>query len=171
MSKLKYVQSFTDLRKSALLKEELQENDRIYVIEDNKVYTYKNGRFAVESIDMKSNVNIPLYDLNKQLIAQLPEVTREESIKIFNDFYWAHMNNLYFMLLNNEKRYFTLFNRNDATGMSDFQITVYDIVHELGIIRALDVKDDRLEIWIEQDEEVSDYILFPYDDGVVQFYG
>jgi len=44
---LKYIKTYDDLKKSKLLKETLSEDDKIYVIDENRVYSYRNGRFVV----------------------------------------------------------------------------------------------------------------------------
>ena len=44
---LKYVKTYDDLKKSKLLKGSLSEDDKIYIIDENRVYNYRNGRFVI----------------------------------------------------------------------------------------------------------------------------
>ena len=39
-----------------------------------------------------------------------------------------------------------------------------------GQIKTVELDDEKMEIWIKgEDEDTADYILFPYDMGVVDF--
>ena len=168
---LRYVKTYEDLRKSKLLKEQLSDNDRIYVIEENRVYQYKNGRFVAETIDMKSNVDVSLYDFNKQLVSQLPAISREEAVKMLDDYRWKHSDKNYFMLLSFEKNYYTLLHKTEDKNISGFALLTMECINNIGKLQTLNEEDECMEVWLDIDGEIFLYQLFPYDDGVVEFYG
>lgn len=125
---------------------------------------------------MDSQLN--LYTLNKGLIKQLKNPTEEEITQLRNCIAkWRfnnYKNNGYFMLLNKEIGYYTIFrwqNRNDE----HFQDVVIECAEDLGKIKAWDIKDEAIELWvtrqIEEDEEALCLYLFPYDNGIVYFGG
>ena len=136
--------------------------------EDGKYQVFKNG----ELHDLKmegSNLELGLYDLNKQIISQLPSLTDEEldkKIDIIDDSYIKCVNNFY-MLYGKEISYFTLFKINEPIY---FAKTVLDCLNEIGEIKAIDPAEDgfAIEIWVQPtDEEPTCLYLFPYDNGLV----
>ena len=114
-----------------------------------------------------SGLNIGLYDINKQIIAQLPELNNFEDKKNLFSTLHAKWNNFYYMLYGKEISYFTLFKIEDSTYFGD---NVIDCLKNIGAIKAIDLTEfkDALEIWVETETEVTCLYLFPYDNGVVQ---
>lgn len=116
--------------------------------------------------------NLTLYDVGKSVCAQLPELTESE---LFNSKQLVKnylVNQLakdedYFMLLNHEIRYFTLFH--NCCGSTEEEITeeVFEIVSELGPIKTVQYSDSEgnaVEFWIGD----KIYLFFPYTRGVVE---
>ena len=137
--------------------------------EDGKYHVFKNG----ELHDLKmegSNLELGLYDLNKQIISQLPPLTDEEldkKIDVIDDSYIKCVNDFY-MLYGKEISYFTLFKVNEPIY---FAKTVLDCLNEIGEIKAIDPTEDgfAIEIWVQPtDEEPTCLYLFPYDSGLVK---
>lgn len=168
---LKYVKTYDDLKKSKLLKETLSEDDKIYVIDENRVYSYRNGRFAVQEIDKTSNVDVSLYDINKQIISQMPEITKEEAIKILDDYQWAHTSTTYFGFMSFEKHYFTIFHRTENKQDTMFASVALECIQNIGLLKTLNIENETLEVWLEINDEIYQYLIFPYDEGVVNFHG
>ena len=136
--------------------------------EDGKYQVFKNG----ELHDLKmegSNLELGLYDLNKQIISQLPPLTDEEldkKIDVIDDSYIKCVNDFY-MLYGKEISYFTLFKVDEPTHFAE---TVLDCLNEIGEIKAIDPTEDgfAIEIWVQPtDEEPTCLYLFPYDNGLV----
>lgn len=116
-----------------------------------------------------SGINMGLYDMNKQLISQLPVLSDDElfSKKITISGLHAKYNNDYYMLYGKEISYFTLFNIVDATY---FDADVIDCLNNVGDIKAIDFTEpeDAIEIWVETEDGPTCLYLFPYDNGVVR---
>lgn len=143
-----------------------QENEIIQNSQDNEMYIYKNGSWL--KIDAKqSGINLSLYDMNKQIVSQLPELTNLlEKETLINHFHNIIMNNFY-MLYGKEISYFTLFQIFDA---SKFGYDVIDCLKNIGIIKAIDLTEraDAIEIWVEGEDGPTCLYLFPYDSGLVK---
>lgn len=140
----------------------------IALAEDGKYKVFKDGEWH----DLKmegSNLELGLYDLNKQIISQLPSLTDEEldkKIDVIDDSYIKCVNDFY-MLYGKEISYFTLFKVNEPIY---FAKTVLDCLNEIGEIKAIDPTEDgfAIEIWVQPtDEEPTCLYLFPYDNGLV----
>ena len=166
---MKYVETYKDLKNSTLLKQSLKEGDIIYVEDEAKGYIYLNGRFVPKEIKSEGNLNLSLYEMNKQLISQLKDISKEDALEKIYQFY-EHTPQGYYMLLNHENKYFTLFEKN-TNGFDTFGSTVLYCINNIGKIKTIDVYDDRLEIWITIKDNIFDYLLFPYDEGVVKYFG
>lgn len=120
-------------------------------------------------IKMESGgINMGLYDMNKQIISQLP--TLNDFTKAIADVRNLHEKylNEYYMMYGKEISYFTLFK---VCGMNEFGQDVIDCCTNIGAIKAMDLTEagDAVEIWVQpQDSEPTCLYLFPYDSGIVQ---
>lgn len=116
-----------------------------------------------------SGINMGLYEMNKQLIAQLPELSDEDLKDTHYTIHSLHAkyNNNYYMLYGKEISYFTLFRINDATYFGN---EVIECLKNVGIIKAIDFTEaqDAIEIWIEDEDGPTCLYLFPYDTGLVE---
>jgi hypothetical protein len=146
----------------------------VYV--DEALYMYSENN-AWEEFNPGNNVglNMNLYELNKNLIAQLDPMTKEELDAWYGKFiayktkWWKHK---HFMLLCKDYNYYTIFEEKERTDIS-FGSVVIEILEGLGTIYSIENKDDHaIEIWIKPVEEETPYAfyLFPYENGVV-YYG
>ena len=114
-----------------------------------------------------SGLNLGLYDINKQIISQLPamedmEQATENIITLYEKY-----KNEYFMLYGKEISYFTLFKIVDDFW---FPADVIDCCANVGTIKAMDLTEnaDAVEIWVENEDGPTCLYLFPYDNGVVK---
>ena len=135
--------------------------------EDGKTMIYQNGEYKELKIE-GSNLELGLYDLNKQIISQLPALTDFSKaiadIRELHEKYW----NKYYMMYGKEISYFTLFK---VCGLNDFGQDVIDCCTNVGIIKSMDLTEtnDAIEIWIQPKEaEPTCLYLFPYDSGLVE---
>ena len=132
---------------------------------------------GLKKVKGQSNVSMSLYEINQNIIGQLSPLTEEqlaELSKKLND--WRVINypeNVYFMLLCNDIHYYTILNKVEPVGLTDFYDlgeAVLKLAEEAGYqIISEDGYEDRYEIWLKNDEGTYDFILFPYDMGVVTF--
>ena len=133
---------------------------------DDKFYIWKSDNWMLINMD-SSGINMGLYDMNKQIIAQLPELTDlEDKYYTINNLH-AKFNNFYYMMYGKEISYFTLFKIVDPTY---FGGDVVDCLKNIGTIKAIDFTEaqDAIEIWVENEDGPTCLYLFPYDSGVVQ---
>ena len=112
-------------------------------------------------------INMGLYDMNKQIISQLPcmeDFSKAlEDIRTLHETYW----NKYYMMYGKEISYFTLF---EIIGYNDFGNDVIDCCTNIGPIKAMDLTEagDAIEIWVEIEDGPTCLYLFPYDGGIVR---
>lgn len=112
-------------------------------------------------------INMGLYDMNKQIISQLPYMEdfskALENIRTLHGTYW----NKYYMMYGKEISYFTLF---EIIGYNDFGNDVIDCCTNIGPIKAMDLTEagDAIEIWVEVEDGPTCLYLFPYDSGIVR---
>ena len=119
-------------------------------------------------IEMDSaGINMGLYDLNKQIISQLPELTDLSDKEIVIGNLHNKWNNNYYMLYGKEISYFTLFKIIEP---QYFGKEVIDCLNYVGAIKAIDATEalDAVEIWVETEDGPTCLYLFPYDSGIVQ---
>ena len=114
-------------------------------------------------------IGISLYEANKQLIQQLPSMTKDKAIEVIYQFQMDTMKkqgDTYSVLLGWDLRYFTIFvdNNYDAT----FCEEVYMCLRNLGEIKALEYDCDKVECWIADKDEMFVVYLFDYEGGVIE---
>ena len=114
-----------------------------------------------------SGINVGLYDINKQIISQLPVLSDLEHGKEEIRELHYHWDNTYYMLYGKEISYFTLFFIVEETSFAD---EVVACLNNVGNIKAIDLTEakDAVEIWIEDEDGPTCLYLFPYDSGLVQ---
>ena len=135
--------------------------------EDGKYQVFKDGEWH----DLKmegSNLELGLYDLNKQIISQLPVLADFSNaiinIRKLHEKYW----NKYYMMYGKEISYFTLF---EVCGLNDFGQDIIDCCANIGTIKSMDMTEpeDAIEIWVQPEEaDPTCLYLFPYDSGLVK---
>lgn len=126
-----------------------------------------------KSITMEgSGLQINLYDMNKQIVAQLPDKEDFTDILQNINLFKIKTNNKYYMLYGKEISYFTLFHCGNPKSTETFEEAVIDCLNSIGPIKSIDLTEDgnAIEIWVMSDNEATCLYLFPYDDGVVEVY-
>lgn len=124
---------------------------------------------------------VSMYDFNRANMGKLPLLDEEgiEGAKnVVRKFLTRQAENFYYMLLNHENRYFTLFEFTHNI-KSDGRInTMADDVIECMLncgFGIIDINEDEigmaLEVWVKdiETEAVHMYLLFPYDFGVIKY--
>lgn len=143
-----------------------QEGEIIQSSIDNKFYIFKENAWMPISMD-SSGVSMGLYDMNKQLISQLPALTDlEDKVDVIHKLHIDY-GNFYYMLYGKEISYFTLFK---VIEPQYFGNEVIECLKNVGVIKAIDFTEtqDAIEIWVENEDGPTCLYLFPYDNGVVQ---
>ncbi len=134
----------------------------------------KNKKTKVKG---KGEVTMSLYEINQSLISQLPPYDEEkvdDLIERINR--WDISKNqrtTYYMMLNNDKHYYTVLKYEDKLTNTDFPTlgkAIIFLLKEMGYaIMSDEIYDDHCEIWVKDDTETITYLVFPYDQGVVLY--
>lgn len=111
-----------------------------------------------------------LYDMSKQIVAQLPvratTAELEPCKKIIRKF--KHLG--YYMLLCREENDYTVVRVRKAKSQDKFEDLVIELLQSRGDIKDIDYDTDKqsLECWIQKDDKIMMYKLFPYSWGVIE---
>ena len=150
----------------------------------NDVRMWTGTEWTNVKADTNSEIQMTAYDINKQVIDQLPALTEEEledKKDIIGQFV-KNTNNEYYMLLCREKNYYTLCHRvpgmnpSPADNVRQYSewpneiITTEDLIIEcsrcLGEIKSIELVDGAVEIWVTDPFDTYVMYFFPYDGGV-----
>ena len=148
---------------------EPQDGEIVINTVDDGYYIYKDGNWMKINVE-NSGLNLGLYDLNKQIIAQLPILSDEELSNkktVINQLH-EKFNNEYYMLYGKEMSYFTLFKLKDPSRFGDEVVECLGYLD--GDVKCIDMTEpeDAIEIWVQNGtEEPTCLYLFPYDTGLV----
>lgn len=108
-----------------------------------------------------------LYELNQMGYENLPKMTKaeiEQSKEVFKQLIEENPGT-YYMLLNHDIRYFTLFVKSEKTSLDNFINEIYSILKPLGTLKSIELnKYKAIEIWIDN----HCFLFFNYDKGVVE---
>ena len=125
-----------------------------------------------EKIVANGNIQMKLYDLNKQIISQMADLTNEDlkdSKNIITE-YLQKQGNKFYMLLCRDINYYTLFKTSTEAKLPAAASEVLECAKTIGTIKSVDINDNNaIEIWVhaENSEPLAMY-LFPYDLGVIE---
>lgn len=135
-------------------------------IRDDKVYI--DGEWA------NLDTGLTLYEVNQQLVAQLPDMTREqieEKRNIFNSFLEDEAAE-YYMMLCKELSYYTIFRilPKEYVGPFCFSEVVECLLEFADSIKSITKTDDgnAIEIWIKKDDTCHVVYFFNYTHGVIE---
>lgn len=150
------------------------EGELALIEKTNKVYVYKKNKWVKYNPEDKG-LTISLYDVNKMVVPNLPDLTDEqleEATKLIADF--VPEKSKYWMLLNNERKYYTVFCLADDRGISlapKIEDEIIECLKEQGSIKSIEkIDDSTIEAWVanQEDETAYVYYLFNYDKGVIR---
>ena len=147
------------------------EGEIAYVTKEEQTYQYtENGWQVIPK--PKGGLNMSLYDINKQIMAQQPNMEDfESSFKLLTDFHTSK-GNKYYMLLFKDLNYYTIFHTNDDKTLLMFEIEVINCLRDtFKNVKSITENFDgeAIECWIETfDGEVVVGYLFGYDGGVIE---
>ena len=148
------------------------EEGEIAWIEDIEQFRmWRNGEWVV--FDPKTDgVNLSLYEVNKQVIAQMPTLSGKdlEEARLTLSHYVNGLNHSddYYMLLCYDLRYFTMFAR-DQKYEENIVDAIMDCLSYVGEVKSVEQSTDgqAIEIWIVSEGEAYVMYFFDYGRGVV----
>ena len=145
----------------------------IVFCEDTNEY-YMRGEDCWMELAIDNNSGLSLYDLNKNIINQLPSLTKEQIFekKDLIEKYRHNTKNIFHMLLCRDYKYYTIFVEKENDEFHNLSDAVLTIALELGDVYSIEeTKNGAIEIWIKPTGEEEPYVfyLFPYDAGVVYY--
>ena len=152
------------------------EEGNIFLEEDEAVLIKNGDQEDTEEPAEKpepQQIEMTLYDMNKQVISQKPVMTRfDMNNKRMLFATWLYDNPAtYYMLLCHELNYYTLFHRNGEP-VDRFIDWVYLIMEELGDVRDIAIDTNGMIAlwanWQKNPEHLGCFYLFPYDRGVIE---
>ena len=143
-----------------------EEGELCYVHNEEKTFRYVNNEWVEVEIP-KGEFHMNMYDMNKNLIVQLPDISKKDLEAGKKKINQLASNGKYFMLLCNELKYYTVFNI-IPEGEEKIEDVVLDCINCFGAtIKSIDnTPDDALEIWIQKNDEAYAMYFFNYDGGV-----
>ncbi len=111
-----------------------------------------------------------LYDMSKQIVSNLPVKSTNIELEPFKKTLRKFKHLGYFMLLCREQNDYTVIRVRKANNPDKFENLIIELLQSRGDIKDIDYGDDKdsLECWIQKDEEVYMYKLFPYSWGVIE---
>lgn len=146
-----------------------QKEDEFALVEEEKqIYQFKDGQWNKFNSENKG-FTINLMELNSMLITQMPklESTEKGEKEILNYINATRVN--YYMLLNNELRYYTVFHKNKKRNASSIEKEVIECAKELGAIKSISPNEDGvIEIWITDGDKSYPLYFFDYEKGVIE---
>ena len=156
---------------TSLLETKGDQGEIAYAIDEDCYYLYNEGWQPVEATMEGSNIVLGLYDLNAQILAQLPPITDfDEKCKLIEEFI-HNTNNNYYMMYGKNISYFTVFCRKNFNGeFTTVGDAVITCLENVGLVKSIDLTEskDAIEIWVTTPEDVTTCLyLFPYDMGLV----
>ena len=147
------------------------EDDFVY-LDTQELHIFRNGKW--QSVDeLLSKPASTIYDMNKMYYNSLPKMKTsdiKEKSALFAD-YMKHKANQYYIFMNNELRYFTLF----TEGTNETRSFISKLQSCLQALRAdvlsieLSENGQAIEIWVRIDKTVYMFPFFAYDMGVVKY--
>lgn len=159
------------------------EEGQVAKIKDTEEYYYyhNNGWFPViAEPTADGNLQLNLYELNRNIISQLPDYSDEQwegAEKVFSD-WLAKKTSKYFMLYGREISYFTIFKKRSMLDEVVEFGSLFDALKEclvsLGPVRSIAVNEledgsSSIEIWVNYQDTVTCMYLFEYEEGIVVY--
>ena len=147
----------------------LEEEQQYYIWLQEQWQQYDEFAEQLKVID----TGISFYDLNKELVAQLPalsETALKEKALLIKEYAYNTMNTFY-MLYGRELNYFTIF-RHDTNNSESIEDIIIECLNNIGIVYSIELVNDNtaIEIWIKDvNNNISCLYFFPYDNGIVTY--
>ena len=111
-----------------------------------------------------------LYDASKQIVAQLPARKTAAELEPCKQLLRKFKHLGYYMLLCREENDYTVVRVRKAKNPDNFEDLIVELLESRGDIKDIDYDTDKksLECWIQKEDKVMMYKLFPYNWGVIE---
>lgn len=148
-----------------------KENELACVENSHTIYK-ANSEGEWEEIKVDGGLTLSLYDLNKTVMAQMPEMTtaqKKEATELIRKYTKEATSETYYMLLGREINYYTVFpvlpNNHSATPIAS---TVLECAADVGKVVDVSLNDaNAIEIWVKTQDDATCLVFFDYTMGVV----
>lgn len=157
-----------------------QEGEIIYVQELDQDYIYQDEQWMIyfkpeeKEMELEDIKGLDLYTLNKMILNKVSTYSEKDILqakKNIKEFVNADDLSHAYMLLCHELRYYTVFLKDKAHYDEKMEDAVIECIENLGIIKSIDLTEDKLaiEIWFVHHETEEPFVayLFNYDEGVI----
>ena len=151
------------------------DGQKAYSPETQKLYHWSAEANEWQLLDGDMNLGMTTYDLNKQIISQLPALDVDGIQKARTDItnFFDEIKQQYYMLLSRDINYYTVFRIMNILDDSINCILdeVWACAEYIGDIKSVSREEGAIEIWVQPKEENSEPIvmyLFGYDAGVIE---
>lgn len=164
-------QTFKQLEQYTKKHGRFQEGDVVKVHNEDKFYIYKNDEWNELKAEVKGGqVEMNLYDLNKQIMSQMEpwDIERWEQAEKDIDEWEKNIQAKYYMMLAREKNYYTIFT-DDGYEFHGLGAAVRECLEFVGDVVSIEIKEDAIEFWIKELNDAYCMYLFNYEEGVVSF--
>ena len=162
-----------DLKTLMKLKTNNKAGEIALVEETRTLYKWDGDNWNIHKPE--GGINVSLFELNQSAMTAAPAVPDgdiEAAKEKIRDFVQKFTHARYFMLLSNERRYYTLFNIGHATGTDfDYDTVENEVIKCLqnqGVIKDITFSEDNIEFWVTIEDISYVYYLFNYDLGVIK---
>lgn len=148
-----------------------QEGEVAFCEDEQQYMIYKNNEWLpIQATMTDSGLQLNFYDLNKQIISQLPPFD-EVRINDAKDTLSAWAKSSVYMLYGREINYFTVFQKIDEGEFETLVDAVFECLASISDkIYAFDiVEEGAIEIWLDYENETTVLYLFDYTEGVVTY--
>lgn len=148
-----------------------KENELACVENSHTIYK-ANSEGEWEEIKVDGGLTLSLYDLNKTVMAQMPEMTtaqKKEATELIQKYTKEATSETYYMLLGREINYYTVFpvlpNNHSATPIAS---TVLECAADVGKVVDISLNDaNAIEIWVKTQDDATCLVFFDYTMGIV----
>ena len=150
------------------LKTNNKEGELALVEETRTLYKWDGANWNIHK-DPKG-INVSLFELNQGAMTALPALSEKEIEKAktaIHDFVHGSKQ-IWFMLLSNEQRYYTVFNtKSGNVKLPKIEDEVIECLKGQGQIKSFEDLGDSIELWVTIDKQSYVYYLFGYNRGVI----
>ena len=141
---------------------------------EDKVYRFDpvEGWQAIENDETASSIGMNMYDINKQIIAQLPAIDEENMAAVKREIIRKYCNQQkaeYYMLLCRDINYYTVFRIDLKLADETIEDVLVECANCIGAIKSIGFTEDEqaIELWMTNEEDTYVAYFFPYDEGVI----
>ena len=145
----------------------------VWCANEDKVYRFdpvEGWQHIPDNQDTSIGMN--MYDINKQIIAQLPAINEADMIAVKREIirkYCDQQKAEYYMLLCRDINYYTVFRIDLKLADETIEDVLVECANCIGAIKSVGFTEDgcAIELWMTNEEDTYVAYFFPYDQGVI----